>query len=352
MTSHTFARGFCALALLAAVPLGLAQTDFSERAPSVEPGLITIAKGLHSQFGAGFEGFDGANLEIRTPLEWRAFWALHAGNPDADPPPVDFTERVVLAAIQGTQNSTGGPNITVAGLQDPGPLRRVAVVNDRRPGPLDAMSNPFHIVSVPRSAIPAQTLLFFSSVRPALGSATLQGRVVGMTPDGDARPLVGATVRLADPATPEESVTVRTGRDGSYYFINVPRGMYVVRATAEGFQPQMQQVDLSAPGLTRQPFQLELLPGAIAGRVVTPTAAGEPAPVAGALVTAQRIGDGDDPGTWQTESGPQGGFALPALQPGRYRLLVDATGFEPTLLRVRVAPGNVTQELVVLESLK
>src|SRR5262252_1268455 len=43
-----------------------------------------------------------------------------------------------------------------------------------------------------------------------------------------------------------------------------------------------------------------------------------------------------------TRSGPQGAFALPDVAPGRYRLVVEASGFQPVARDVTTPSGVVT----------
>jgi hypothetical protein len=58
---------------------------------------------------------------------------------------------MVLVTLLGYQTSGGGPEITVTAVQEKACHIEIGVVNNYRPGPLDVITNPYHIVAVPRS---------------------------------------------------------------------------------------------------------------------------------------------------------------------------------------------------------
>lgn len=121
----------------------------------------TIGKGEISYFQYGDPEFTGAEMVIKDPRTWIGFWQKHReGMVPAPPVPfVDFKVHMVLVAILGYQTSGGGPGIEIVSIENPyGAAPRgarnlvVRVVENTEPGPLDLITNPFHIVKVRRAA--------------------------------------------------------------------------------------------------------------------------------------------------------------------------------------------------------
>lgn len=201
---------------------------------------ITIAKGAMSQFGYDRPGFAGAALVIRDPRAWRLFWHRHTGA-DVPPPPIDFRHDVVIAAIQGPQTSGGGPNIAVIDVNASEPLVRVTIFDDPRPGMLDVITNPFHIVRLPRPVLPPDRSVVFERMLPIPASGVIDGEVLAAAPDDSAvHPLPRARVTLAPRAntTDQPPRVAFSGLDGSFFFVNVRPGEYVLKAEHPGFLPQ------------------------------------------------------------------------------------------------------------------
>jgi hypothetical protein len=117
----------------------------------------TIDRGEISHFRYGDPGFSGAAMDIRDWRTWVWFWEGHTRGirPRVPVPVVDFKTDMVLAVLLGYQSSGGGPGIKITSVEDPflfttkpGRTFQVFVEEIRDPGPLDAITNPFHIVKV------------------------------------------------------------------------------------------------------------------------------------------------------------------------------------------------------------
>lgn len=118
----------------------------------------TIDKGETSYFGYGDPEFSGADMVIKDRRTWIWFWKKHTEGilPAPSLPVVDFKVDMVLVAILGYQTSGGGPGIEIASILEnpsgppprPGKNLYVRVEENTQPGPLDLITNPFHIVKV------------------------------------------------------------------------------------------------------------------------------------------------------------------------------------------------------------
>lgn len=117
----------------------------------------TIEKGEISYFRYGDPDFTGAEMVIKDPRTWIGFWHEHTeGIVPAPPVPfVDFRVHMVLVAVLGYQTSGGGPAIEIVSIEElhgdaqrPGRRILVRVAENTNPGPLDLVTNPFHIVKV------------------------------------------------------------------------------------------------------------------------------------------------------------------------------------------------------------
>lgn len=122
-------------------------------APTPVP-MRTIGEGPVSGFLYGDEAFCGAEMVIRDLRAWRAFWAAHTANLDPRPPlpAVDFRKEMVLVVLLGPC-STGGPGIHIRDVVSNPEANSlvVNVVESHRPGMLPVITNPFHIVAIPKA---------------------------------------------------------------------------------------------------------------------------------------------------------------------------------------------------------
>jgi hypothetical protein len=129
----------------------------------------TIAKGEISSYSYGGPGVLGADMVITDLQTWEWFWKQHTqGLSPAPPPPfVDFRRESVLAVLLGYQTSGGGPSIEIRSIEAISNnlslsykalnFRSVIVhvKENRRPGPLTVITNPFHIIKINRGHIGA-----------------------------------------------------------------------------------------------------------------------------------------------------------------------------------------------------
>jgi uncharacterized membrane protein len=136
--------------------------------------LTTIARGEASRIS------EPRRVVARTPSEWQALWAVHAG-PGSDPPSVDLGSVTIAAAFAGEKPSAGHAiEITAAD----GGGRVMLFVEEDGPGPGSAaaavLTSPFHVVAVPKSAGDL-----------AWGDGEVFGRPSGVAA-GERKPLAGA----------------------------------------------------------------------------------------------------------------------------------------------------------------
>ncbi|MGQ9571325.1 MAG: Kazal-type serine protease inhibitor family protein [Thermodesulfovibrionales bacterium] len=99
-------------------------------------------------------------MVIRDWKTWRWFWKRHTqGILPAPPlPKVDFLKEMVFVVMLGYQTSGGGTGIEISSVEVISdycvfPIKniRVLVKENKTPGPLDVITNPYHIVKVPKS---------------------------------------------------------------------------------------------------------------------------------------------------------------------------------------------------------
>jgi hypothetical protein len=307
--------------------------------------MVTIAKGDHSGFGFNNPDFSGADLIIRDPDAWRAFWAAHTEQPDP-PPPVDFQRQAVIAVIQGRQSSGGGPNIAITDVRRAGPLTEIVVVDDERPGPPDIITNPFHIVSTCREMLPPGSSVVFQHLRPLPQSGTVIGRVFARRLEGDPVPLPGAHVVLAGQnSDPRHAMT---GMDGSYFFVNVQPGQYKLRAEHPAFEPAEAAIHVPPDTLVAHDFFLTPLPppppGMVEGLVLGERPGDEPVPLNHALVQLFR-GNLEVARRWTNE---QGTFWFEEVPPGSYRLVASHQGFAPQEFLFELGSGEALHHVFIL----
>jgi|GEM_PF-1739261 len=308
--------------------------------------LITLTKGAISGFGYADPEFTGEDLVIWNAEDWLAFWSEHVALLDPPPPApaVDFQRHAVIAVVQGRQSSGGGPNIAILHFLTLG--NRIIVFDDKRPGPLDVITNPFHIVLVDRRCLRPDPQ--FVHIAPRPGSAVLMGRVAGAGPSLEPRPLAGARVTLRSLGAAAPPRVAYTGLDGSYFFVNLSPGAYSVRAEKPGFAPAEEPVVLPEDGRVHKDFVLTALPPPPPGRIfgfITGAAPSGPQPLPGATVTLAR----PHGPIAATQSGADGAYEFPGLPPGEYWLRVSKDGYQPATAQVTLAPGAEVQRDFLLQ---
>jgi len=122
----------------------------------------TIDKGEASYYRYGDPDFSGAEMVIKDWKTWAWFWKRHTQSIQPLPPipKVDFRTEMVLVVILGYQTSGGGPSIEISSIEGIVNCNvcltsvkriRALVKENREPGPLDVITNPYHIIKVVRS---------------------------------------------------------------------------------------------------------------------------------------------------------------------------------------------------------
>ena len=127
----------------------------------------TIDQGEISHFNYGNANFLGADILIKDSTSWEWFWVNHTrGIYPAPPiPGVDFQKAMVLVALLGLQTSGGGPGIQITSVEEissidlsndtitprePSNGIKVTVKDNREPGLLPVITNPYHLVKIIR----------------------------------------------------------------------------------------------------------------------------------------------------------------------------------------------------------
>ncbi len=102
----------------------------------------------------------GAQIfRIETQAEWDDFWSRHQGNviPPPPAPSVDFSQEMVIAAVDKTEPS-GGYRFEITGIEEI-EGRLVVRVSKTIPGPdcivTAVITQPFHLVRVAKSGVGA-----------------------------------------------------------------------------------------------------------------------------------------------------------------------------------------------------
>lgn len=317
--------------------------------------LRNVRRGEISHYGAGLDGFLGEDLIIRTGAAWEAFWQQHTAGQEPRPalPPINFNEWVVLAAVQGPQTTGGGPNITIAGLETVGATTHVIVIDDERAGPLDVVTNPFHIVVVARGCLPCERSIGFRHVAPRADSAIVTGRVTTVASNStDPVAIVGARVSLLTPNAGQPFRVALTGLDGSYVMANVPAPATLgIRCEAQGFVTQEGTVEVAIGETTLRNFVMVRTPppdGSIRGLTLRPGNSAISPPVALPAVQVQLRRAGANEVIAQTVSGPEGGYEFGHVAPGAYVLRATKDGYQPTEAAVEVRSGEMTTRNLLL----
>ncbi|MBI1951589.1 MAG: carboxypeptidase regulatory-like domain-containing protein [Acidobacteria bacterium] len=200
------------------------------------------------------------------------------------------------------------------------------------------------------------------------------GTITGTVHDGLKKPIVGCMVQLTSRG--QDGMLRVTGSDekGHYVFKDLPAGTYDIEVgTAEDLTRRKERIEVKPPfrnivdfeigprteGQGRQDLSTALLTEALkkaaAGRP-GPGGAAAPAdpagtvPVRGTFVDARKrpipevsvmLLSLEGKGTFQDFSGMDGTFSLPAVPPGRYRVLVASPGYVSIDLKaVDVSPAK------------
>jgi hypothetical protein len=122
--------------------------------------FVTIDQGQISYYRYGDEKFAGAAALIRDESLWKQFWTLHTYGmqPPPELPYVNFYDDMVIVALLGYQ-TTGGPSIEALRVNiDHNRTLHVLVADNTEPGLLTVITNPFHIIKVPK--VPVWSIVF------------------------------------------------------------------------------------------------------------------------------------------------------------------------------------------------
>ena len=188
-------------------------------------------------------------------------------------------------------------------------------------------------------------------------AGTIAGRVV----DAAGRPLAGVQVGALPVRWTEGSpryATARSREDGRFRLSQLAPGeLHAVTASLEGFATATVKADALPRGRRTAPVRIVLERGTTAfGRVLDR----ENRPVRGAelvlapaasevMFSREQLFSGDEAGEVQATSGPEGGFELRHLNPGRFQLQVNHKGFAPfTLPGIEVPPRTARLDLGTL----
>lgn len=180
----------------------------------------------------------------------------------------------------------------------------------------------------------------FAAQSPPTTGLTVGGVVVGETgaPMGDAKvTCVGPTTTVA---------SLLTGADGRFTF-TVPRpGKYTITATANGYRPQMQVVNLSRPDEAVGDLKLQMSPSSL--RVVARDARTN-ANLNGVVVTARlKETARREVGALRALEGRRGEYFFGRMEPGAYEVTAVVTGYEAKTAEVVITGERTTLEVNLL----
>ncbi|MCS6885365.1 MAG: protease complex subunit PrcB family protein [Acidobacteriota bacterium] len=120
----------------------------------------TIEKNNVSGYRYAEANFKGADFLIKDKGAWKKFWNAHSKQlqPLPSPPKINFKEEMVVVTILGTQ-PTGGPSTEISEVlsDEKCDCLIVRIKDDERQGFLTVITNPFHIIKLPKSE---KSLLF------------------------------------------------------------------------------------------------------------------------------------------------------------------------------------------------
>ena len=120
----------------------------------------TLDRGEVSGFRYGDPDFLGGEMVIRDRTTWEWFWVKHTEEikPAPPVPRVDFGREMILVILLGFQTSGGKAGVEIVSIEElitqepPRSTRRtgpkaivVSIDENREPGPLNIITNPYHI---------------------------------------------------------------------------------------------------------------------------------------------------------------------------------------------------------------
>jgi hypothetical protein len=219
---------------------------------------------------------------------------------------------------------------------------------------------------------PAPTPGGTPAVEAAPGSRGVFGTIMGTVYDAK-KPLVGCMVQLSSRGEGAMLRVTGTDEKGRYVFKDLPAGTYDIEVAAVGgvsrrkgkievrppfrnivdFEIRPEGDEARDAAATRLAEALKKVTGVQDAPAPGAPVPGEPAkmvPVRGTFLDAQKrpipevsvmFLSLEEKGTFQAFSGEDGAFSLPAVPPGRYRVLVASPGYVALDLRsVEVSPAG------------
>ena len=118
---------------------------FAKKKPPVVIEFTTIESGALSGVT------EPMDLVVKGESEWDYLWDLTHRNlvPKPDLPKIDFEKEMVLASLMGERTSSGY-KIEICGVTLEKGIIEVKVKNHETPGNLTLMTQPYHIVTIPK----------------------------------------------------------------------------------------------------------------------------------------------------------------------------------------------------------
>lgn len=172
------------------------------------------------------------------------------------------------------------------------------------------------------------------------------GSVAGVVRDGDGIALGDVLVALVGNDVSVTTTTLTTGDDGggigSYSLSGIPvPGVYTLTFTADGFLPETLEIGFLAAG-PAPPTDVVLSP---ASGEVTGIVTGGGDPLGDVRV---ELSDGIAIRSTSTATSPPGRFRFGGVAPGTYTLRVEAPGFDPRVVLVRISEGETLERDIAL----
>ncbi len=167
--------------------------------------------------------------------------------------------------------------------------------------------------------------------------ATFKGKLVDVDNN---QPLAGAKITIqyvGKDYDPAPSASMTTEDDGSFTFSDVPPGMYRVELRQPGYKDRDEQVKLGSGETVEVTYRFSKSPINLRGEV---REAGTRKPLPGVEVRLLEPKKGKELRKTFTDSDAK--FAFRGLDPGTYRLVFEADGYEPFNSTEKVVEDEVT----------
>ncbi len=124
-----------------------------DRPPDGDVAFADLEKGFWSYYRYGDSEFTGGCLAIRGPETLQQFWSVHRSGvwPEPPAPDVDFSKEIVIACILGFWRDCCTAYVEIVDVRSEGGSYRVSVHRHEWHGMMFAITNPYHIATVPRT---------------------------------------------------------------------------------------------------------------------------------------------------------------------------------------------------------